>query len=187
MAWLQPSRWSCWRGCLIIFGLLQTGALCLPDALHGDFGVHERHRNHPDDSLDRALLRSGHAEGRGWWAPLTALPTLISSARQSELALGLITLAILSFTPGAVRKIAPPQLIALILGTVLLLTLLTGRAGDGLVEGDEIRRIGGTAAGLVPQPADPPLRFFSVANHAGQCRRTGHAGLHRCPAGLRCG
>lgn len=72
---------------------------------------------------------------------LNALPQLVANARPSEVILALITLAILWCTPAAVKKIAPPQLIALVVGTLLSLTLLTGGS-------EEIRRIGELASGF---------------------------------------
>jgi SulP family sulfate permease len=78
----------------------------------------------------------------GVMGTLTALPGLISNARLPEVVLALITLAILWLTPAGVKKIAPPQLIALVIGTVLSLTLLTGGGGE------EIRRIGEIASGF---------------------------------------
>jgi SulP family sulfate permease len=77
----------------------------------------------------------------GVMGTLTALPQLVANARPSEVILAVITLAILWLTPAAVKKIAPPQLIALVVGTVLSLTLLTGG-------GEEIRRIGELASGF---------------------------------------
>ena len=83
----------------------------------------------------------------GVMGTLKALPQLISSARPSEVVLAVITLAILWLTPSRVKKIAPPQLIALVLGTVLSLTFLSGG-------GEEIRRIGEIASGF-PQLRTP--------------------------------
>jgi len=85
----------------------------------------------------------------GVMGTLSALPQLIQNARQPEVVLAVITLAILWFTPAAIKKIAPPQLIALIAGTVLSLTLLSGGAG-----GEDIRRIGEIASGF-PQLRTP--------------------------------
>ena len=79
----------------------------------------------------------------GVMGTLTALPQLLQNARPTEVVLALITLAILWLTPAKVKKVAPPQLIALVVGTVLSLTLLTG--GDG-AEG--VRRIGEIASGF---------------------------------------
>ncbi|MBM5816706.1 MAG: SulP family inorganic anion transporter [Cyanobacteria bacterium K_Offshore_surface_m2_239] len=72
---------------------------------------------------------------------LNALPQLLNNTRPSEVTLAVITLAILWLTPAAVKKIAPPQLIALVVGTLLSLTVLTGGA-------EEIRRIGELASGF---------------------------------------
>ena len=77
---------------------------------------------------------------------LSALPQLLQNARQPEVVLALITLAILWFTPAAIKKIAPPQLIALVAGTVLSLTLLNG--GAGAEAGEGVRRIGEIASGF---------------------------------------
>lgn len=78
----------------------------------------------------------------GVMGTLTALPQLIQGARLPEVILALITLAILWLTPAGVKKIAPPQLIALVIGTVLSLTLLSNGGGE------EIRRIGEIASGF---------------------------------------
>ena len=83
----------------------------------------------------------------GVMGTLSALPQLIQNARQPEVVLAVITLAILWFTPAAIKKIAPPQLIALIAGTVLSLTLLSAGAGGG-GGGEDIRRIGEIASGF---------------------------------------
>ncbi|WP_216900027.1 SulP family inorganic anion transporter [Synechococcus sp. CCY 9618] len=81
----------------------------------------------------------------GVMGTLTAVPQLVGTARLPEVLLGAITLAILWLTPAAVKKVAPPQLIALILGTVLSLTLITGETGAEL---EGIRRIGEFASGF---------------------------------------
>ena len=78
----------------------------------------------------------------GVMGTLSALPQLIANARMPEVVLAVITLAILWLTPAAVKKIAPPQLIALVIGTVLSLTLLSNGGGE------EIRRIGEIASGF---------------------------------------
>jgi sulfate permease, SulP family len=78
----------------------------------------------------------------GVMGTLNALPQLINNARLPEVILALITLAILWLTPSRVKKIAPPQLIALVIGTVLSLTLLNGGGGE------DIRRIGELASGF---------------------------------------
>jgi SulP family sulfate permease len=78
----------------------------------------------------------------GVMGTLNALPQLISNARLSEVLLAVITLALLWLTPARVKKVAPPQLIALVIGTVLSLTVLNGSGGE------EIRRIGEIASGF---------------------------------------
>lgn len=78
----------------------------------------------------------------GVMGTLNALPQLLANARLPEVVLALITLAILWLTPAAVKKIAPPQLIALVVGTLLSLTLLNNGGGE------EIRRIGEIASGF---------------------------------------
>ena len=78
----------------------------------------------------------------GVMGTLMALPQLIGNARLPEVILAVITLAILWLTPAGVKKIAPPQLIALVIGTVLSLTLLSTGTGE------EIRRIGEIASGF---------------------------------------
>jgi len=79
----------------------------------------------------------------GVMGTLTVLPQLLQNARPTEVLLAVITLAILWLTPSGVKKVAPPQLIALVVGTLLSLSLLSG--GDG---GEGIRRIGEIASGF---------------------------------------
>jgi SulP family sulfate permease len=86
---------------------------------------------------------------------LNALPQLIQTARLPEVVLALITLAILWFTPAALKKIAPPQLIALVAGTLLSLTLLQGDIASG---GEGVRRIGAIASGF-PQLRMPYMEL----------------------------
>ncbi|MGB3572820.1 MAG: SulP family inorganic anion transporter [Phormidesmis sp.] len=71
--------------------------------------------------------------GGGVIGTLLALPMLISGIRPAETALALITLLIILFFPKNLRKFAPPQLVAMIIGTLLSITVLGG---------DDIRRIG---------------------------------------------
>jgi SulP family sulfate permease len=102
----------------------------------------------------------------GVMGTLTALPQLLQNARPTEVLLAVITLAILWLTPSGVKKVAPPQLIALVIGTVLSLTLLTG--GEAAVAGGEgIRRIGEIASGFpklqVPTFAPAQLQTMVVS------------------------
>ena len=57
---------------------------------------------------------------------LLEMPALVQGTQPMELLLALITLAILWFTPSAVKKVCPPQLLALVVGTVLALSLFSG-------------------------------------------------------------
>ena len=97
----------------------------------------------------------------GVMGTLTALPQLLQNARPTEVLLALITLAILWLTPSRVKKVAPPQLIALVIGTLLPLSLLSG--GDG---GEGIRRIGEITSGFpklqVPAFAVGELRLMFI-------------------------
>ena len=70
---------------------------------------------------------------------LTSLPELWQNIKPQETLLGIFTLAILFFTPARLGRYLPPQLIALVLGTVVSLTLLADV---------ELRRIGEISLGL---------------------------------------
>ena len=75
----------------------------------------------------------------GVLANFQAIPTFITNASLPELALGAGTIALLVFTPNAWRRWCPPQLLALVAGTVISL----------LVFGDtDMRRIGEIPIGL---------------------------------------
>jgi len=78
----------------------------------------------------------------GVMGTLSNLPQLLANARPTEITLAVVTMAILWLTPAAVKKVAPPQLIALVVGTLLSITVL-GAGG-----GEEIRRIGEIASGF---------------------------------------
>lgn len=68
-----------------------------------------------------------------------SLPQLISNVSVVDLILGLITLAIIFFMPKKLKRIVPPQLVALVVGTIISLTIF----GDA-----DIRRIGEIPMGL---------------------------------------
>ncbi|MBD2653348.1 SulP family inorganic anion transporter [Synechocystis sp. FACHB-383] len=70
---------------------------------------------------------------------LQALPNLVSNVRPVETLLALMTVGIIWFMPSRWKKFAPPQLVALVLGTIISITLF----GDL-----DIRRIGEIQAGL---------------------------------------
>ena len=55
---------------------------------------------------------------------LIALPELLANIQPLELTLAVVTLLILWFTPEQVKRWVPPQLLALLIGTVISLTLL---------------------------------------------------------------
>jgi len=70
-----------------------------------------------------------------------AIPGLIANLNPSELLLGTLTLAIIFLMPKAWKKVVPPQLVALVIGTVVSLTLF---------QDIDIRRIGEIPVGLPP-------------------------------------
>lgn len=84
--------------------------------------------------------------GGGVRGTLSALPELIAQIQPSETILALLTVVIIIFFPKNLRKFAPPQLVAMIVGTVLSLTIF------GSVE--TIDRIGEVSLG-VPQLTVP--------------------------------
>jgi len=82
----------------------------------------------------------GQATPRGGvLGTLQALPTLVANLRWPELVLGLISIGIIVAWPKAWRRYAPPQLVALVVGTVLSLWVF----GD-----TDIRRIGEIPTGF---------------------------------------
>ena len=62
----------------------------------------------------------------GVMGTLSQLPALIKGTQPMELSLAVITLAILWFTPAALKKVCPPQLLALVVGTLLAVTVFSG-------------------------------------------------------------
>ncbi|MUG96184.1 STAS domain-containing protein [Scytonema sp. UIC 10036] len=67
------------------------------------------------------------------------LPELLTKINPVETALGALTLAIIFFMPKKLKRFAPPQLVALIVGTIVSLTIFGGA---------DIRRIGEIPVGL---------------------------------------
>ncbi|MEG4809247.1 SulP family inorganic anion transporter [Microcoleus sp. F8-D3] len=70
-----------------------------------------------------------------------AIPQLLANINPPEAILGALTVAIIFLMPKKLKKIVPPQLIALIVGTVISLTVF---------QGTDIRRIGEIPVGLPP-------------------------------------
>ncbi|MEL7069294.1 MAG: SulP family inorganic anion transporter [Cyanobacteria bacterium J06581_3] len=74
------------------------------------------------------ILQIGPALGEkappgGVLGTLRGLPELLSNIQPSEAVLALVTLLIILFFPKGLRKFAPPQLVAMIIGTVLSITI----------------------------------------------------------------
>ncbi|OKH23093.1 SulP family inorganic anion transporter [Chroogloeocystis siderophila] len=88
------------------------------------------------------------------------LPTLITNINPWETMLGVITLAILFFYPAQLKKVVPPQLVALIIGTAISLIFLSG------VEIRTIATIGEITPGLpqlqIPTFSPENLRLMFV-------------------------
>lgn len=70
-----------------------------------------------------------------------AIPGLIANVKAPEAILGAVTLAIIFLMPKKLKRLVPPQLVALIIGTVISLTVF---------QGADIRRIGSIPVGLPP-------------------------------------
>ncbi|WP_462320948.1 SulP family inorganic anion transporter [Halochromatium sp.] len=74
---------------------------------------------------------------------LSALPDFFSNIKPAEASLGLLSLAILLLMPKRLRRFIPPQLLALIVGTLLAIYLL-----PHLFSGEAYRAIGPVPGGL---------------------------------------
>ncbi|NNJ96073.1 MAG: SulP family inorganic anion transporter [Gammaproteobacteria bacterium] len=79
------------------------------------------------------------APSGGVIAIVQSLPALIAGVRPEETVLALVTIAILFLLPAKLKRYLPPQLLALIVGTIISIMLL---------EAAEIRRIGEIPMGL---------------------------------------
>jgi SulP family sulfate permease len=77
--------------------------------------------------------------GGGVVGILEGLPGLFAGVQMTETLLALMTLAILFFMPGRLKRMLPPQLVALIVGTVISIVVLGNT---------DIRRIGEIPTGL---------------------------------------
>ncbi|MBU6186709.1 MAG: SulP family inorganic anion transporter [Cyanobacteria bacterium REEB444] len=76
----------------------------------------------------------GHPAPKGGvMGTVAAIPQLVATARFPEVILGIVTLVIIFLMPKKLKQLVPPQLVALIVGTIISLTVF----GDA-----NIRRIG---------------------------------------------
>ncbi|PDW04934.1 bicarbonate transporter BicA [Candidatus Viridilinea mediisalina] len=75
----------------------------------------------------------------GVWGTLQQLPTLVANLRWQELLLGLLALAILFLFPSRWKRYAPPQLVALVAGTLVALFFFADA---------DLRQIGAIPVGL---------------------------------------
>lgn len=97
----------------------------------------------------------GHGSVGGVLATLQKVPELISTMNPAETTLGVMTVAILWLMPSKWGRLVPPQLVALILGTVLSLFFF----GDI----DAIRRIGNQGEGIPTGLPSMQMPFFTLA------------------------
>jgi len=82
----------------------------------------------------------GHATPPGGvLGTIEQLPSLFANIRTEEMILAALTLGLLLFTPSKIKRYLPPQLIALVIGTVISLTIFSAI---------DIRRIGEISTGL---------------------------------------
>ncbi|TWB93234.1 SulP family sulfate permease [Synechococcus sp. Ace-Pa] len=77
----------------------------------------------------------------GVMGTLRAIPELLGQTQPIETFLALLTVAIIWFTPSRFKQLVPPQLLALVAGTVISLLIFGG---------EDIRRIGWIPSGLPP-------------------------------------
>ncbi|MEB3356397.1 MAG: SulP family inorganic anion transporter [Synechococcales bacterium] len=77
--------------------------------------------------------------GGGVVGALRSLPEFVLNLQPAETILGVVTVALLVLTPSRLKRIVPPQLVALVVGTVMSLVFFSGV---------EIRRIGEIPTGL---------------------------------------
>lgn len=89
--------------------------------------------------LQTAPFLGQASPGGGVIGTLRSLPDLLININPAETGLAVLTIAILLFTPSKLKKWVPPQLLALVVGTVVSLMLFPGL---------DIRRIGEIPMGL---------------------------------------
>ena len=80
---------------------------------------------------------------------VTSIPSFIANLDPAETALATLTLALLFLTPKKVRRLVPPQLLALVIGTLIAAFVL---------QGSDLRLIGTIPTGL-PKPQLPVFTF----------------------------
>ncbi len=95
----------------------------------------------------------GHEGSGGVIGTLKQMPEFLANINPAETTLSVLTVAIIFFMPSKLGRIVPPQLVALIVGTLVSFVLT-----DAVFAGEELRRIGEIPAGL-PQLQMP---MFSV-------------------------
>lgn len=94
----------------------------------------------------------GHAPPAGGvMGTLEALPDLIASIKPAETLLGVLTIGLILFYPSRLKRYIPPQLVALVIGTLISIWFFSGM---------EMRRIGEIPTGL----PDLQLPVFSAAH-----------------------
>ncbi|MEN9226446.1 MAG: SulP family inorganic anion transporter [Thermostichus sp. HHBFW_bins_43] len=96
----------------------------------------------------------GHASRGGVMGAVQNLPEYLLNLRGPELGLGLLTIGILFFYPKPWRRVVPPQLVALLVGTLVASLFMTDL---------DLRRIGPIPTSL-PQLQLPRLPFSSLAS-----------------------
>ncbi len=110
------------------------------------------------------ILQIGPALGQtasrpGVLGTLQSLPELLGGIQWSDAILALLTVLIIVFFPKNLRKFAPPQLVAMVIGTLLSLTFLTGGV-------EELARIGEIPLALptltVPTFSGPQMRLMLI-------------------------
>ena len=94
--------------------------------------------------IQTAPFLGQESPGGGVLGVVQNFPNLITNIQPIEAILGLLTIAILVFSPKQINKYVPPQLTALIVGTVASLALVYFGIGNA----ENIRRIGEIKAGL---------------------------------------
>jgi SulP family sulfate permease len=82
----------------------------------------------------------GHPDPKGGvMGTVQNLPQLLTTIHPAETALAVLTMAIIFFMPSKIKRYFPPQLAALVIGTLISFTLL---------QGADLRRIGEIPSGL---------------------------------------